>query len=260
MEDGGAMNAEDLGQTRDACALRAMADSLGRLTDAVREREPEEGLKELVARGGEELVGATWGSVTVLRRGVFRTLAASDPVAEEIDLLQYDLGTGPCVDAVLDDAVYLTQDVRHDPRWEELGRRLHARHGVRAMLAFRLHLLDETEVVAALNFSSDQADAFSPADVERGRVLATHCALLVTAHLAQSQARNVLRGLQSNREIGVAVGILMVRHSLSREQAFGVLRLASQHSNRKVSDIAREVGDTGLAPLHLPAGHSSTQG
>jgi hypothetical protein len=254
----GCMDTDDL--DREARTLRAMAESLGRLTDALREQEPRQGLEQLVGQGGEELVGARWSSVTVLRRGVFRTLAASDPVAEEIDRQQYDLGTGPCVDAVLDDAVYLTHDVRHDPRWEVLGRRLHARHGVRAMLAFRLHLLDETEVVAALNFSSDEADAFPPADVERGRVLATHCALLVTAHLAQDQARHVLQGLHSNREIGVAVGILMVRHALTREQAFEVLRLASHHTNRKVSDIAREVGDTGVAPLDLLGGRAANGG
>ena len=42
----------------------------------------------------------------------------------------------------------------------------------------------------------------------------------------------------------VAVGVLMARHHLTREQAFDILRLAGQRTNRKVSDIAREVADT----------------
>jgi hypothetical protein len=117
-----------------------------------------------------------------------------------------------------------------------------------------LHLLDETELVAGLNFSSDRRNAFSVADVHRGLILASHCALLVTADAASSKAENLLRGLESNREIGVAVGVLMARYHLTRQQAFDVLRVASQNTNRKLVDIATEVGDTGVSPLDLDRG------
>jgi AmiR/NasT family two-component response regulator len=55
-----------------------------------------------------------------------------------------------------------------------------------------------------------------------------------------------MRALESNREIGVAMGILMQRHQLTREQAFDVLRGVSQDSNRKLSVVATEVADTGI--------------
>jgi AmiR/NasT family two-component response regulator len=41
----------------------------------------------------------------------------------------------------------------------------------------------------------------------------------------------------------------MQRHRLSREQAFDVLRVASQDSNRKLSVVASEVADTGTLDI-----------
>lgn len=49
----------------------------------------------------------------------------------------------------------------------------------------------------------------------------------------------------ANREIGVAIGVLMHEHRLSQAQAFDVLRAASQDSNRRLADIALEVVTTG---------------
>ena len=82
-----------------------------------------------------------------------------------------------------------------------------------------------------------------------GLVLATHGSLFVTAMLARHRADNLMRALESNREIGVAMGILMQRHHLTREQAFDVLRIASQDANRKLADIAAEVAVTGILAI-----------
>jgi ANTAR domain len=42
-----------------------------------------------------------------------------------------------------------------------------------------------------------------------------------------------------------------VSHKLTREQAFDLLRIASQNSNLKIRDVAEEVGDTGTLPCPL---------
>jgi AmiR/NasT family two-component response regulator len=44
----------------------------------------------------------------------------------------------------------------------------------------------------------------------------------------------------------MAMGILMSQHRITRVQAFDLLRIVSQRSNRKLSQIAVEVGDTGI--------------
>ena len=61
------------------------------------------------------------------------------------------------------------------------------------------------------------------------------------------------RALESNREIGVAMGILMAREMCTQSQAFNRLRTASQQLNRKRRDIADDVKRTG----QLPSGHRS---
>ena len=245
---------QDDSRSDDTEALKVVAESLARLTRELRNEPPDVGLKQVVDLAATELVGARWASITVLRRGAFQTIARNEPVADEIDLTQYKTGIGPCVDAVIEDSTYVTGDIAREAKWQPLGRQLHDRFGVRSMLAYRLHLLDESEAIAGLNLSTDEADAFDTADLHRGRVLATHCALLVTASLAQDKATHLLRALESNREIGVAIGVLMARHQLTRDQAFDVLRVASQRSNRKLIDIAVEVADTGLAPPGVAEG------
>jgi GAF domain-containing protein len=233
---------------RHAQDLHRAAEALSGLSRESCSDDVDLSLQMLVALAARLVSGNASASVTLLRHGHFRTVAASSTEATDVDALQYDLRTGPCVDAVLEGSTFLTGDLEHEERWQPLGRRLSAELGVRSMLAFRLHLLDETETIAALNFSSHELDAFTCADVDLGMLLATQCAFLVTASQAQQKADNLFKALESNREIGVAVGVLMARYGLSRTQAFDVLRLASQHSNRKLRDVAAEVSDTGLAP------------
>ncbi len=53
----------------------------------------------------------------------------------------------------------------------------------------------------------------------------------------------------SNRDvIGQAKGILMERHKLTADQAFGVLTRVSQALNRKLVDVAVELATTGAVP------------
>jgi ANTAR domain len=62
-----------------------------------------------------------------------------------------------------------------------------------------------------------------------------------------------VKALESNRDIGVAMGVLMQTHRFTREQAFDVLRVASQDTNRKLADIAAEVADTGVLSIRRTA-------
>ena len=225
-----------------AQALHAVA---GRATGAGG-RPP---LEELVHATLEQVPAAGSVSVTVLRSGRFRTAASTDDLALRADALQYEIGSGPCVDAILDDNIYVTEDVARDERWARWGQRVSAELGLRSVLAYRLNLLDDSGAIAALNVYSDRVGAFDDRDLGAGLVLATHGSLLVTALLARDKAENLLKAMESNREIGVAMGILMHRHRLDREQAFAVLRVASQDSNRKLAEVASEVADTGILEI-----------
>ena len=191
---------------------------------------------------------AHWASVTMVRGKALKTLCSSHPEAERADAIQYDLRDGPCVDAAVDDSVYVTGAVQEDDRWPEYGRRVHEEVGVSSVMAHRLALLDESDIVAALNVYSCDPDAFPEHALRQGTLLATQCSLLVSAHLAADRSDNLVKALGSNREIGMAMGVLMAKRHVTRDEAFAMLRHTSQDSNRKVAEVAADVVETGQLP------------
>lgn len=64
-----------------------------------------------------------------------------------------------------------------------------------------------------------------------------------------TRAANLEEALATNREIGQAIGILMANLHLTAEQAFEQLRTASQHTHRKLREIAADVAETGVLTL-----------
>lgn len=228
--------------------LFAVADAMRTLTDlaALTDGPP---LDTLLSIAVDQVAGARWASVTVYRHGRFSTSAATHPAAARADEMQYRIGAGPCIDSVLEDALFVSADAALDPRWSRWGQDASAEVGVRSVLAQRLQLHEQTEVLAALNLYSDEPDAFDDHAVGVALILATHAAAVVSEALAAERASNLMRGLESNREIGVAMGILMHRYRLTREQAFDVLRVASQDTNRKLAHIAADVADTGTLEI-----------
>ncbi len=61
----------------------------------------------------------------------------------------------------------------------------------------------------------------------------------------RDEAANLRLALETNRRIGAAIGVVMTVHKLTEEQAFDRLRQASQHTRRKLRDVADEVVRTG---------------
>jgi ANTAR domain/GAF domain len=208
----------------------------------------------------ERIPGAQGASVSLLERGRFTTAATTHDWAKAADDLQYTLGRGPCVEAVLDEGVYMSGDVAADPRWGEWGPRVHAEEGVRSVLANRLVLHGDRTALASLNVYSREADAFDDDALHFSVLLAAHGAMLVTALMAQDAAEDLAGALQTNREVGVAMGVLMHRHRLTRDAAFDLLTLASQDTDRSLVEVATEVVEAGdLTMLHRPLGRPSVQ-
>ncbi|KLU09298.1 GAF and ANTAR domain-containing protein [Kocuria sp. SM24M-10] len=230
--------------------LGEVAQALTRLGERL-EASPADSLVDAVVRCAVEWVdGARWASVTVLQQGSFRTLGHTGPEAAAADALQYDLRSGPCVDAVLDESVLVSGNLAHDDRWPGYGPRVVREVGVTSVLSHRLRLIGDPELIASLNLYSDAPDAFDEHAVWAGTLLATHAGLGISVAVTHRRAAHLETALRTNREIGTAIGILMARHRVTREQAQELLRLASQDTNRKMSEIAAEVVRTG--ELSLP--------
>ncbi|MCW2527587.1 MAG: hypothetical protein JWM76_2447 [Pseudonocardiales bacterium] len=187
---------------------------------------------------GVESASVTWG-----RPHQFKTVGPTDELALAGDKIQYELDGGPCVDAILQNSIFRVGDLASDTRWPEFARRAHAELGVRSMLSYRFYFEDGGRI-AGLNLYSTQPDAFDDDSETIGMLLATHGALAVTAARSNEMATNLTKALDSNREIGVAIGILMSKHKLTRVEAFDLLRIASQNTNRKLVTLATEVADS----------------
>jgi hypothetical protein len=193
--------------------------------------------------------GAQHAAVSRGRGGRFETVAPTSELAPRVDQIQYDLGSGPCVDAAIHEEIYRTGDLAADQRWPEFGRRAAAEHGINSMLSVRL-FLENDDLVAALNLYSTATDAFDEADQTVAMMLATHASTAMTSARLHEQVHHLERALQSNRGIGVAIGVLMNQYKITQPQAFDLLRMASQHGHRKLVDVAMDVTETGT--LELP--------
>jgi hypothetical protein len=198
---------------------------------------------------GAQIPGAEESGITQVRNGRFATPVATGQLSVLTDAIQYELGTGPCVDAVLKQSVFRTGDVRVDPRWPEFGRRAHEETGLLSMLSVRLFLEDDDQLLVGLNMYSREPDAFDDDSETFGVLLATHGSLALSSVRAREQAANLHTALENRTEIGIAMGILMVQHKVTREDAFHLLRVSSQHTGRKLRDVAADVADTGTLPL-----------
>lgn len=188
------------------------------------------------------------GCAITLTRGAERprSLAYTGAVALTVDLIQYATNEGPCLDSLDQHEATIVDDLRTDPRWPAFARRCTAETAVRSMLSLRLIL--EGDDRAAMNLYANEPGRFGDSDVAVASMFAPFVALSVQSTLDQQRATHLEVALQTSRQIGTAMGILMVRELVTSDRAFELLREASQHLNRKLRDIAAEVEFTGSLP------------
>jgi GAF domain-containing protein len=206
-------------------------------------------LAVITSRSVQLVPGAEHAAISRGRRGVFQTVAATSELPLRVDQIQYDLGSGPCVDAAVHEEIYRPGDLATDQRWPEFGRRAVAECGISSMLSVRLYLEDD-DLVAALNLYSAAVGAFDESDQTVALILATHASTAMATARLHEQVSHLERALQSNRGIGVAIGVLMNQYKITQDGAFDLLRMASQHGHRKLVDVAFDVTQTGS--LELP--------
>jgi GAF domain-containing protein len=239
---------ESFWTTRSVAELAELFADIGRELSSGQSLDATLGL--ISACGVRLLSGAEHAAVSRGRLGKFETVGSTSDLPLRVDRIQYDLGSGPCVDAAVQEQIFRTGDLADDRRWPEFGRRAAAEEGINSMLSVRLFLEDD-DLVAALNLYSTSTEAFDVSDETVGMMLATHASMAVDGAQLQERVKHLERALQSNRGIGVAIGVLMNQYKITQDQAFDLLRLVSQHRHRKLVEVAREVTETGI--LELPS-------
>jgi hypothetical protein len=121
--------------------------------------------------------------------------------------------------------------------------------GVRSVLALPLLVDDAPDT---LNLYAYDAQAFGVVDRARRILLAALAGLALGAarvHEFDERRRSNLHGaLVSRAVIRQAQGILIERERITADEAFDILRRASQHLNLKLREVAQTLVETGENP------------
>jgi GAF domain-containing protein len=172
----------------------------------------------------------------------------TDSMVVDVDDLQRVTGEGPCLDAMAHRLIFYADDLPGDQRWPAFGPRAGAA-GIRSVLA--LPLTDRAQE-GALNLYARYPGAFGVVDRGKAVILVSLAALaLSTAHsneVVDRQTDNLHHALKTREMIGQAEGILMQRERISADEAFDILRRASQYLNLKLREVAQHLVDTGEGP------------
>jgi GAF domain-containing protein len=222
------------------------AESLEILARAlhVRNAELEPTLKAIASTAVTMLSPARYAALTVLSRGELIPRASTGEPPLLLDRLQQKLGDGPCIHAAKYQSAFRIDDTGEDDRWPEFCAEA-ARLEVRSMLCVPLWI--DERGLGALSLFADQPAAFSDPHERVAVLLAAFAALA----LAEAQRAEQMHDALGNRDvIGQAKGILMERHRITADAAFGVLSRVSQAENMKLAEVARRFVETG----ELPAG------
>lgn len=207
-------------------------------------------VRRVIALARAELPHAQHIGLTLLpSHGAPQSVSTDDDeLAARLDLLQHRLGQGPFMDASAEDSddVVVTHDLTVDGRWPEFAPRCVSVTGIRSILSMRVPLAGPDR--SALSFHSTAPGAFDDLDVGVASIFPPFAAMAVGHRLHEQEVAQLGAALNSSRQIGTAVGILMARHRITSVRAFQLLTAASQRLNRKVRDIAAEVELTGQLP------------
>lgn len=195
--------------------------------------------QRIVTAAVSEVPGARYAGITLVVGKNVSTPAASDPLVDRIDQVQYAIGEGPCLDSAARHETVRSDDLRSETRWPRFARQT-ADLGVRSMLSFQL--FTEAESFGALNLYAPSPGAFGPDSESTGILLASHAALAMAA--ARTEA-GLTAAMDTRDLIGQAKGILIERYKVTGVQAFGLLVASSQSVNRKLRDVAGHLVDTG---------------
>ncbi|WP_167760637.1 GAF and ANTAR domain-containing protein [Blastococcus sp. CT_GayMR16] len=205
------------------------------------ERSLTEVLTDVTAIAARGIPGAEASSITLLRADKAFTAAHSGEMALAADELQYEHGYGPCMDAGRGGVLLRIDDMRTETRWPDYVAHVLATTPVLSSLSIPLPYQGSS--IGALNNYSTKPEAFaSPESLRAATDVAEVIAVAVANADAHAQlfdqARHMRVAMESRAVIEQAKGVLMAQRHVDAEQAFEILREASQRYNRKLRDIA----------------------
>ena len=195
----------------------------------------EDVLDRLVRAACTAIPGVDFAGVSIGSPTSIDTVAASDPVVEDLDRLQYSLGEGPCLDAIRGHTVVMVTDMASEPRWPRYAPKA-AQLGVLSQLG--VDIFTDGATVGGLNLYAARRNALDESSQQAAMVFAVHAALALNSTM---KVTGLVEALQSRQRIGEAVGIVMHKFTIDEQAAFGYLVRVSQESNTRMEDVAARI-------------------
>jgi GAF domain-containing protein len=131
-------------------------------------------------------------------------------------------------------------------RWPEYAQQVLAATAIRSEAAYPLQV--EGQDFGVLSLHSVEDGYFTDDIHATAEIYAGHSLLALLHARERDKTANLEIGLASNREIGMAIGVLMTSYRVTDQEAFDLLRTASQHGHRKLRELAADVVLTGQLP------------
>jgi transcriptional regulator with GAF, ATPase, and Fis domain len=205
-------------------------------------------LQHIVDFAVEHIDGCDGAGVLLAGRRGIVVGAWSDDLVRQVEVVEFELGEGPCLDAIWQQPVFESADLRdHLSHWPKFApKALEA--GIHSMLGLRLFVDQDT--LGALDLYGYQRGAFDESSRAIAAVLASHAAMALGGAQVHHHDLDTIAGLRealvARDVIGQAKGILMATRHVDADAAFGLLVRASQTHNIKLRSIAEEVARTGV--------------
>jgi len=232
-------------------------EAMQELAQTLSSRTPLPDALMVVTRGAVDAIeAADHASISLRHRdGRLETLAATDPLIEDVDARQYELGEGPCYESVSNGVSFLvSEDVAHDPRWPRFGP-VAAQAGLRAQAAAFL-ATNGSKTRSALNLYSRQPHRFDADSIATAEMFASHASVAMGfVHTID----NLSQAITARQMVGQAVGIIMERYHLDEQRAFDFLVRTSSQTNVKLRTIAADL-ITNSNRLNAPQASAHRQG
>ncbi|HEX7521433.1 MAG TPA: GAF and ANTAR domain-containing protein [Acidimicrobiia bacterium] len=208
-------------------------------------------LQRIVDLAADTVEGCDAAGVLLVDKGRILAGAWSNDLVRQVETMEYELGEGPCVDAIWKQPVFESADLHdHVSLWPRFAPRA-IEAGVESLLGFRLFLAEDT--LGALDLYGYRAGAFDDESSRAiGTVLASHASMALAGAQLHERDLDTVAGLReallTRDVIGQAKGILMATQHVDANAAFDLLIKASQDQNNKVRTIAEIVAQTGALP------------
>jgi GAF domain-containing protein len=185
-------------------------------------------------------------------------VAASSEQSRLLELFQLQSEQGPCLEAFAAGTPVICPDLAAEAhRWPVFAPAALAA-GFAAVHALPMRL--RTQVIGALNLFSAVPGGLAEGTARIGQALADVATIGLIGERA-TRAQDLLTeqlqlALNSRVVIEQAKGMLAERHTISVDEAFGVMRAYARRNNHKLTDVAHAVidGDPAIAEMTVPKG------